>query len=69
MNPAAGRPGIPARTSGESGRYAATRPAAIFSPTVEASPSIFGASLISEQSLDDVILSYLSEDLDGPAED
>lgn len=53
-----------------SGRYAAPRPAAIFS---EKSPadggSIFGGSSISEQSLDEVILSYLAEDLDGAPPD
>lgn len=46
-----------------SGRYAPTRPSASFnSPD---SSSIFGGSSISEQSLDDVILSYISADLDG----
>jgi hypothetical protein len=50
-----------------SGRYVASRPAAIFSNsrTPEAGGSIFGDDLISEKSLDEVILSYLSEDLDG----
>ena len=45
------------------GRYAAARPAAIFSTPPEAG-SIFGGSSISEQSLDEVILSYLAEDLE-----
>jgi len=58
----------PGRTpsSGESGRYAASRPAAIFGklPSAE-QQSIFGDSVISEKSLDEVILSYLAEDLEG----
>jgi len=50
-----------------SGRYAASRPAAIFTPAraPEDGGSIFGDDLISEKSLDEVILSYLSEDLDS----
>jgi hypothetical protein len=59
------RPG-PVRTA--SGRYAAPRPAAIFTTEPEQGSSIFGGSSISEQSLDEVILSYLAEDLDGSAE-
>jgi hypothetical protein len=49
--------------SDEPGRYAPARPAAIFSgePTPK---SIFGNATLSEQSLDDVILSYLSEELE-----
>jgi len=43
----------------------ATRPSATFAAP-DAS-SIFGGSSISEQSLDDVILSYISADLDGNA--
>jgi hypothetical protein len=52
-----------------SGRYAASRPAAIFTPAraPEDGGSIFGDDLISEKSLDEVILSYLSEDLDSSA--
>jgi hypothetical protein len=46
-------------------RYAPTRPASIFG---QARPtqgkSIFGGDLISDKSLDEVILSYLAEDLD-----
>ena len=48
------------------GRYAPSRPPAIFAsakPTQGA--SIFGEDLISEKSLDEVILSYLAEDLEG----
>jgi hypothetical protein len=45
-------------------RYSHSRPASIFGPTrpLEGS-SIFGEDLISEKSLDEVILSYLAEDL------
>ncbi|HEX7669752.1 MAG TPA: hypothetical protein VF395_09225 [Polyangiaceae bacterium] len=49
-------------------RYAASRPAAIFTSSPQQG-SIFGGSSISEQSLDEVILSYLAEDLDGTAEE
>ncbi len=50
-----------------SGRYAASRPAALFTSArnAEAGGSIFGDDLISEKSLDEVILSYLSDDLDS----
>ena len=50
-----------------SGRYAASRPAAIFSSNrpAEAGGSLFGDDLINEKSLDEVILSYLSEDLEN----
>jgi hypothetical protein len=50
-----------------SGRYVAPRPAAIFvsARNPEAGGSIFGDDLISEKSLDEVILSYLSDDLDS----
>lgn len=51
-----------------SGRYAAARPAAIFSPG-QGGASLFGGSSISEQSLDEVILSYLAEDLEGSPEE
>jgi hypothetical protein len=48
------------------GRYAPSRPAAIFaSARPTEGTSIFGEDLISEKSLDEVILSYLAEDLDG----
>jgi hypothetical protein len=54
------------RDKPSSGRYAASRPAAIFATgrAPEAGGSIFGDDLISEKSLDEVILSYLSEDLE-----
>jgi RecA/RadA recombinase len=46
-------------------RYAPTRPAAIFGQTrPQQGKSIFGEDLISDKSLDEVILSYLAEDLD-----
>jgi hypothetical protein len=50
-----------------SGRYAASRPAAVFvsGRNADAGGSIFGDDLISEKSLDEVILSYLSDDLDS----
>ncbi len=50
-----------------SGRYAASRPAAIFASgrPPESGGSIFGDDMISEKSLDEVILSYLSEDLES----
>ena len=54
------------REKPSSGRYAASRPAAIFAGgrNPEAGGSIFGDDLISEKSLDEVILSYLSDDLE-----
>jgi hypothetical protein len=67
---AAAPPPRPARSAtSESGRYAASRPAAIFGqlPSPE-QQSIFGDSVISEKSLDEVILSYLAEDLEGTSQ-
>jgi hypothetical protein len=66
-------PSVPPPTKKEirekpsSGRYVASRPAAIFASgrAPEAGGSIFGDDLISEKSLDEVILSYLSEDLES----
>ena len=50
------------------GRYAPARPAAIFGPAArpQTTPtsSLFGEDLISDKSLDEVILSYLAEDLE-----
>lgn len=47
-------------------RYAPSRPASIFgSSRPQEGSSIFGEDLISEKSLDEVILSYLAEDLDS----
>ena len=46
-------------------RYAPTRPASIFGQTrPQQGKSIFGEDLMSDKSLDEVILSYLAEDLD-----
>ena len=49
-------------------RYAPARPATIFGATAkQAQPaSIFGDDLVSDKSLDEVILSYLAEDLEPP---
>jgi hypothetical protein len=59
----------PAAQSPGSGRYAPSRPATIFHNARPAEgASIFGEDLISEKSLDEVILSYLAEDLDAPSE-
>jgi hypothetical protein len=66
--PAKATPAIAPRPAPQAGRYAAARPAAIFSAPPDPG-SIFGGSSISEQSLDEVILSYLAEDLDGTSED
>jgi hypothetical protein len=63
--PVLGTPATQQRPAAPTGRYAPARPANIFSTPPEAAPSIFGGSSISEQSLDEVILSYLAEDLDG----
>ena len=63
--------GVPPRLAGQTPapaterRYAPTRPAAIFGQTrPQQGKSIFGEDLISDKSLDEVILSYLAEDLD-----
>jgi hypothetical protein len=55
--------------TGGTGRYAPSRPAAIFANShPQQGTSIFGEDLISEKSLDEVILSYLAEDLEGPGD-
>jgi hypothetical protein len=55
-----------ARTSGAERRYAPTRPASIFGQArPQQGKSIFGEDLISDKSLDEVILSYLAEDLEA----
>jgi hypothetical protein len=52
-------------SKGPERRYAPTRPASIFGQARPAQgKSIFGGDLISDKSLDEVILSYLAEDLD-----
>ncbi len=60
--------GAPAsQGQGVGGRYAPSRPASIFgNARPQEGSSIFGEDLISEKSLDEVILSYLAEDLDAP---
>jgi hypothetical protein len=48
-------------------RYAPARPAAIFGAAAkQTSQSIFSDELVSDKSLDEVILSYLAEDLEPP---
>ncbi len=50
-----------------SGRYVASRPATVFATSSpDVGGSIFGDEFVSEKSLDEVILSYLSQDLDVP---
>jgi hypothetical protein len=68
--PTLGTPAMPG-VIGTAARYAAPRPAAIFSPPApaESNPGLFGRPSISEQSLDEVILSYLAEDLDESPEE
>jgi hypothetical protein len=57
----------PSQPSSQGGRYAPSRPASIFgNAKPQEGSSIFGEDLISEKSLDEVILSYLAEDLDVP---
>jgi hypothetical protein len=54
-----------ASTAASDRRYAPTRPASIFGQAKPAQgKTIFGEDLISDKSLDEVILSYLAEDLD-----
>ena len=56
----------PASRPGEA-RYAPARPAAIFGSTQRPQPqSLFSDELVSDKSLDEVILSYLAEDLEPP---
>jgi hypothetical protein len=52
------------RQSSRPGQPAAVRPAAIFGQARPQQSSIFGEDIISDKSLDEVILSYLAEDLD-----
>ncbi|WP_394826210.1 hypothetical protein [Pendulispora albinea] len=55
----------PQGAPGSEGRYAPARPAAIFGHArPQQGSSIFGEDLISDKSLDEVILSYLAEDLE-----
>jgi hypothetical protein len=62
----------PQRASSGEGRYAPARPAAIFGASAKPPkrpslrPSIQQDDLVTDKSLDEVILSYLAEDLDPP---
>ena len=49
----------------QNGRYSMTRPASIFATSKPSNDSIFGEDLLSQRSLDEVILSYLVEDSEG----
>ncbi len=61
------RPNLP--PTGGNAPPSLSRPSARFAAAPsKSSPSIFGEGEISEQSLDEVILSYLAEDLDGSAD-
>ena len=69
-DPSAGRYSV-SRPSGETGgRYSVSRPSSIFgeAPPSARGESIFGDELIGEKSLDEVILSYLAEDLESPGQ-
>jgi hypothetical protein len=67
--PTLGTPAMPGAST-SAARYAAPRPAAIFTPApAQPNPTLFGRPSISEQSLDEVILSYLAEDLDESPEE
>jgi hypothetical protein len=56
----------PSRPPGEA-RYAPARPAAIFGDTQRPPPaSLFSDDPVHDKSLDEVILSYLAEDLEPP---
>jgi hypothetical protein len=56
----------PSRSTHPDGRYASSRPP--FKAAQQRNNSIFGEDLISDKSLDEVILSYLAEDLEAPSE-
>jgi hypothetical protein len=63
---AARRPSQTALAAVGERRYAPTRPASIFGQArPQQGKTIFGEDLISDKSLDEVILSYLAEDLDA----
>ena len=60
-------PRSPSQKPPADARHAPARPAAIFgAASKEPTPSIFSDDLVSDKSLDEVILSYLAEDLDPP---
>jgi hypothetical protein len=58
----------PPRSTHPDGRYATSRPPFVPSKAQQRNNSIFGEDLISDKSLDEVILSYLAEDLEAPSE-
>jgi hypothetical protein len=61
------RSNSPAPRPPSDARYAPARPAAIFGSTQRPQPqSLFSDELVSDKSLDEVILSYLAEDLEPP---
>lgn len=66
--PAAGStpagPGRYQETQPAASRPRASKPAAAKAAAAKASDSLFGADILSEKSLDEVIMSYLAEDLD-----
>jgi hypothetical protein len=71
LRPSIAPPGVtePPPTQKEdpkSRRYAPARPAAIFGQSQTPSSSIFGDELVGDKSLDEVILSYLVDDLSPP---
>ncbi len=59
--------GAGTRSKPPSGRYAPSRPASMFATSKPTKQSLFGDELLSERSLDEVILAYLAEDLEGEA--
>jgi hypothetical protein len=61
---AAGGPGRYQETQPAASRPRASKPAAAKAAAAKASDSLFGADILSEKSLDEVIMSYLAEDLD-----
>jgi hypothetical protein len=65
VTPIGGTTASAAPPASSKGRYAAPRPTTIFNQNPPDKQSIFGESVISEQSLDEVILSYLAEDLEA----
>lgn len=62
--PKHGTPAVSAPGRAGEARYGAPRPAAIFEQPESKEGSLFGSATVTEQSLDEVILSYLAEDLD-----
>lgn len=56
----------PSQRRTSSGRYAPARPASIFSRQKPREGAVFDEGVVNDKTLDEVILSYLAEDLDGP---